>query len=688
MDRRHAFDMNELFLALLQIEKDPHSLGQAWAFLQRALADARLVRRQQPSNGIDGNRMIESLLESAASTLTTSDLQKQSQSESLLSENLKIGLLKSLAPASCFHGAWLQHAGRLALCETELGAKFLKQFAFHLGSVLGTRIPTGEKFRRLMRKNNIDVPLFGTPGALEALELSCAAKEHAVLDLAISFFPRSLMPELVGFNLWKSHFSNFDLIPFLENDDGAELKGPQEIRKLAVESFDELASIGSPLILRRIQDGFWLAHRAYSRLRDEVQRDNHHRTVAHLFSRKREFMLGHHKHVMLEGRSLDDWHLAPVDDLINALIKAKWIHPGNSKSSPFMRLMGFSGPMFGVFTEDEVRSIAIWVDRLCSDPFPQKLERSPRPLWGRGLKGIDSVDFKRVSMKRWPKKGSNEAIFYLLMNYDLYPWIRPAALNAASKLTERRCADVPRAPVFQDDVLERILERRFKKEVARYKKWKKHDFPVLQAMSAEEKANLKSSVVDGILVASPPAMTDGSWMQGGCDIALAQTEEARILFRTFFDEMGAGNLAWNHIVIHRKELAEMGLTLPDLSDPKFAKAFPKGTGFPIWFMLLGLFPQHFFPEVLGANLAIEPFGVGGVYRIQEEFRRIVGFSGTNARIHNSIDNQVAGHARWATLAIQQLLSRAGAFSSKHVADDLWRRVWGAFAATDRLMDGA
>jgi len=132
----------------------------------------------------------------------------------------------------------------------------------------------------------------------------------------------------------------------------------------------------------------------------------------------------------------------------------------------------------------------------------------------------------------------------------------------------------------------------------------------------------------------------------------------------------------------------MGITLPRLTDPSFTNSFPKGTRFPVWLLLVGLFPQHLLPEALGINLAIEPFGVGGLYRIQEEFWTLLGLDSTNARIHNSIDNQAAGHSRWATLAIQQMLSRAGAFVGQNVVDELWQRIWGAHAATDRLLEGA
>jgi hypothetical protein len=98
--------------------------------------------------------------------------------------------------------------------------------------------------------------------------------------------------------------------------------------------------------------------------------------------------------------------------------------------------------------------------------------------------------------------------------------------------------------------------------------------------------------------------------------------------------------------------------------------------------------QHFLPEILGLNLAIEATGVGGMYLDQWKNAEKNGapWKALAHRLHNSIDNHADGHTKWSLAAVQAFMRRVQEVAPADV-ESQWRRIWRPWRCQDILTHG-
>lgn len=81
--------------------------------------------------------------------------------------------------------------------------------------------------------------------------------------------------------------------------------------------------------------------------------------VAQIITSKKPFASQNHGKVMLGANRLNDWFEDPTG-LMNELVRSGFIIPGDPDRSPFFQRTSFAGPMFKVFTDDEMRALREW----------------------------------------------------------------------------------------------------------------------------------------------------------------------------------------------------------------------------------------------------------------------------------------------------------------------------------------
>jgi hypothetical protein len=393
----------------------------------------------------------------------------------------------------------------------------------------------------------------------------------------------------------------------------------------------------------------------------------------------------YHQKFQLAGRPLATW-LAQArtnpEPLLAELATSKLIRPGRADASPLVRgLVSERGPMFRIFSPEDLSIIRRWIDALpaTSESGPAVVVGEPKPA---GTLGALADALKADVEPAGPRPADLRAAYHQLMTRVDGPALREWSLEYVTGWLARSRHNMDRTTMPLPEAWDSAGLR-----------------PWLQAQhdrhSAEFEGNAdvplptREAVIDDVLQTAPLTLIDGSWLHGFTDYQLASSEIGHFLFETYWDELGNGEPRLNHPLLYRKVLHEMGIDLPPTASPEFARwqGFRDSSfELPVYWLCIGRFPRTFLPEILGLNLAMELSGVGGTYRRAGIALRSYGFSTRFVDIHNTIDNVATGHSAWAADAIDGYLAqqaptaRAGAwdriragYSSLNPPSRFWAR---------------
>lgn len=209
------------------------------------------------------------------------------------------------------------------------------------------------------------------------------------LKLAISQFSDHFFPELLGFTLeleWAavtnkpigrlmdyygipSHF--YSLHTGIDNS----ASGHGARTKAAIQLYlDEVGRHGGNTAVQAAWKRIWTGFIAFGNsgnMGNDVINHLHHPPtpadrVADIVTRKQPYGAQNHDAKMVGANRINDWFADPPG-FMAALVKAGYIVPGDPANSPFFRLTGFTGPMFKVFTDDELATFTEWTLWLAQD---------------------------------------------------------------------------------------------------------------------------------------------------------------------------------------------------------------------------------------------------------------------------------------------------------------------------------
>jgi hypothetical protein len=93
------------------------------------------------------------------------------------------------------------------------------------------------------------------------------------------------------------------------------------------------------------------------------------RQMLAMIARKRPYARLNHGDRKLGPNRLNDWFDDP-SGLLDELVKSGMIIPGNPDASPFFNLLKFTGPMYKVFTDTEIKLWTDWTRSLTTAPPP------------------------------------------------------------------------------------------------------------------------------------------------------------------------------------------------------------------------------------------------------------------------------------------------------------------------------
>jgi Iron-containing redox enzyme len=187
------------------------------------------------------------------------------------------------------------------------------------------------------------------------------------------------------------------------------------------------------------------------------------------------------------------------------------------------------------------------------------------------------------------------------------------------------------------------------------------------------------------------ALVDATWIHRVANTGRSQRPTDAALFAIYADEMGYGELRKNHITLIHRALRSMDIRLPHIRDAAFMDQgdLPDELyGFSLHQLCMALFPDTYYNEILGYNLAIEMFGLGELRLHEIQKLRHHGFDDCYEQAHLTIDNMSAGHSRQAADIIVAHLDHVRRTLGEAAMQREWRRVWRGYASLAYFVEHA
>ncbi len=406
--------------------------------------------------------------------------------------------------------------------------------------------------------------------------------------------------------------------------------------------------------------------------------------VAEIVARHAPLAGRQHGAVRVAGRLLSDTFTDPALDLaafLAAFRDSGYLRAREDGPCRFIRAMKFGGPMFGIFDEREAAVFREWVATVQAGERPP-IELSANAAgdaaaerWRSAIAGSAPADV--VVAEAEPP--DDRELFHRLVNIERFSNMLPLAAERAARCFQdaeilfTHGADGKYTDASYFDYTPQALYERAERVY-----WDKLVDPYrpLDAIPDRDEVIFRQTTYHLTY------LIDGAWLHRTGNLG-RERESDVMLAAIYADEMGHGDLRKNHITLTHLAIASMGIRLPHIRDEAFMEQaeLPDHTyGFAIQQLCMCMFPDRFYNEILGYNLAIEMFGAGEVRLHEIQKLRHHGFDPCYEQAHLTIDNFSAGHTRQAADIIVSYLDGIGRTLGDAVVQEEWRRVWRGYAS--------
>lgn len=506
----------------------------------------------------------------------------------------------------------------------------------------------------------------------------------AAMLVLLGHFPESLLPQILGANLYLRHCGVLPMFAFIadgqpERERLLDLRrdpsgSAQDLAALAEAAVREYLAQAGPGAQQGMRQGYcwarWQVESANTALLAVLERWLDPREAARdLISRRRPDACQYHEKTRLNKVPMRS--LLEEDDslrFLEHLAASAYVRAGNPQGSPLLTtLVSPRGKMFRIFSRDDLAILERWIAGL---PYAEQPQPQPaRALWKddgllAGLLG-EEVEAPILATRLTPRQA-----YPRLLHVELTPAEQNHARHYANRWLVKAARGVAkgRCPLpehWAPGVLREWLQQQH----------------ALSNQALEQPQDLPSreEVIADIVALAPLTMIDGAWLAGFAHPSLAASAFGSRLFETLYDELGNGLEAQNHPVIYRQLLRAVHGELPATAAPGYAAAecfADEDFELPVFWLAIGRYPQSYCPEILGLNLAMELSGVGGGYRRTHKALVAYGYPTLFVDLHNAIDNISTGHSAWAAASLDAYLS---AFSTRD-RDELWARIRTGYVA--------
>ena len=598
-----------------------------------------------------------------------------------LEPDVREAVVRQRAPLGLLAGAWLHVVSQPA---TQPAIVVNRLFAHHwLLRGEGSPQRSAHRLRRAaMERMGVHLPELAAGDFLRRAQARPLTALHGCFYLALARLPASFLPEVVGVHCTHHALGVDDLLCGTD---------PAVTRAMAVEALVEYLALAGETERRRLD--------AAVRLTVALEREHvamlaelgAWRSGMSLEARVAEIVARHaplagrqHGAVRVGGRLLSETFGDPHLDLaafLAAFRESGFLRARDDGSCRFIRAMKFGGPMFGIFDEREAAIYRDWVATVQAGERPEivlsanTVGDAPAERWRAAIARSAPADV--VVAEAGPV--DDRELFYRLVNIERFPSMLPLAAERAARCFQEaevlfthgaggKYTDASWFDYTPQALYERAERVYWDKLVDPYRP--------LEVIPDRDEVIFRQTTYHLTY------LIDGAWLHRTGNLG-RERESDVMLASIYADEMGHGDLRKNHLTLTHLAIASMGIRLPHIRDEAFIDQdeLPDHTyGFAIQQLCMCLFPDRFYNEILGYNLAIEMFGSGEVRLHEIQKLRHHGFDPCYEQAHLTIDNFSAGHTRQAADIIVSYLDGIDRTLGDAVVRREWRRVWRGYAS--------
>ncbi len=599
-------------------------------------------------------------------------------------------VLRQRAVLGLLGGCWLDVVSQPATQPSVIVNRLFAQH-FTLRGEANPRRSLHSQRRHELEQRGVYLPEIAAAGFLSECEARPLTALHGCFYLALSRLPGNFLPELVGVHYAVLALGVDDvlcglpsMIPEPELRDVltayAGLAGPAERGRM-------LAGLRCAIELER-EHVAMLAELAawHADLPLESK-------VAAVIAKHAPFAGRHHQNIRVGGRALSETFADPGLDLAAFLAAFRESVPLRRTPdglSRFVRAIKFGGPMFGIFSEREAAVFAKWAESV------QAGDRPPAELV-TNTAGDSRAAARSAAIRESrpadvviadPGAPGDRELFYRLVNIENFANTLPLAFGRAGRLFDEaealfecgargRYTDATYFDYSAEALYDRAERVYWDKLVEPYR-------PLTEIPDRDEVVFLQTTYALGALV-------DATWIHRTANLGRSDRGCDAALFSIYADEMGYGELRKNHITLIHRALGSMDIRLPHIRDAAFMEQgdLPDALyGFSLHQLCMALFPDTYYNEILGYNLAIEMFGLGELRLHEIQKLRHYGFDDCYEQAHLTIDNISAGHSRQAADIIVAYLDEVSRALGRGAVEREWRRVWRGYASLAYFVEHA
>lgn len=588
-------------------------------------------------------------------------------------------VLAQRAPLGLLGGCWLDVLSQPATQPSIIVNRLFAQY-YTLRGREDPRRSVHRIRRRALESHDVLLPEIGAAGFLAEAGARPLTALHASFYLALSRLPANFLPEVVGVHYVFHALGVDDLLcgtaPPLEESALREvlaayldLAGPDERRRL-------LTAVRLTLALEREHVDL------LTELADWHRGLSLESKVAAIVARHAPMAGTQHQGVRVGGRLLAETFSGSDLDIAAFLADFRESPHVTNEPSRFIEAIKFGGPMFGIFDEREAGVFKAWVESVRAGERPE-IEISVNTVgderaaaWRDAL--ARSAPAGVVRAEAAPR--DDRELFHRLVNIENFANTLPLAAEHATKVLEDaeilwvhgaagRYTDATWFDYSPEALYERCERVYWDKLIAPYR-------PLEEIPDRDLVVFLQTTYALGALI-------DGTWLHRLGNLGHRERPSDPMLFSIYADEMGHGDLRKNHLTLIHTALTSMGIRLPHIRDAAFMEQgdLPDDLyGFSLYQLCLAMFPDRFYNEILGYNLAIEMFGLGELRLHEIQKLNHYGFDDCYEKAHLTIDNFSAGHTKQAADIIVTYLDNVRRTVGAAIVEQEWRRIWRGYAA--------
>ena len=592
-------------------------------------------------------------------------------------------VLRQRAVLGQLGGCWLDVLSQPATQPSVVVNQLFAQYFVLRGS--GSPLRSAQHLRRrALEDAGIRLPEVGAASFLNAAGARPLTALHACFYLALSRLPANFLPELVGVHYVFHALAVDDLLlgstPLLAEPDLRAVLA----QYLTLAGADERT---------RLSDGIRLAlalereHVALlADLADWTTNRSLESRVAEIVARHAPLAGSQHGAVRVGGRPLTETFGESDLDLAAFLEEFR----ESRHLSRFLEAVKIGGPMFGIFDEREAATFKAWQESMQAGERP-RIELSPCTV------GASHATRRRASLAAGlppdvviasAAPADDRELFHRLVNIENFANTLPLAAERVTRTLEAaevmfvhgaggRYTDATYFDYTPEALYERAERIYWDKLVSPYK-------PLTTIPDRDEVVFLQTTYALGALI-------DGTWLHRLANVGHATRPSDAMLWSIYADEMGHGELRKNHLTLIHTALASMDIKLPHIREDAFLdqNELPDELyGFSLYQLSLAMFPDRFYNEILGYNLAIEMFGLGELRLHEIQKLRHHGFDTCYEDAHLTIDNISAGHTKQAADIIVSYLDEVETTIGAAAVQAEWRRIWRGYAAYAYIVEPA